>query len=465
VTLLRPTRRSRSFLVAFGLTSVVVLGSAPAWAGSGGSGGKITICHRTHSTTNPYRRITVSISAANGSSTNDHTHHTGSVFDAGYAYPPNAKVWGDVIPNNLNWSVAGQALYNGAGCGLMTAQEFYNVEVEAGEDPAAVIADLAEQGADTDAGVVFTDLTYTGTDPTYGGTTGGTSGGTTTGSTGGDPTTGSTGGDPTTGSTGGDPTTGSTGGDPTTGGSTGDPTTGSTGGDPTTGSTGSSTGGSTGGSPPTSPPADASVVRHALAYLDLDADGTRDGGEPGLPGLRITRGGALGPTPDAAGRAVLVLAGPSGHATLQPPSGLALVASSGGSTLEVPTSRDPLWWGLRGAEELDVDSATLPGLPQEGTVPVTWVGPDGELGTADDVHPVVPVHGGNVVAAGLPSGQYVLGGGSVTLGSGTGAGAGEAGSRHLPFTGLPLGAAARLAALLLVAGAALVRLAGSRRTT
>src|SRR4051794_13675965 len=133
-----------------------------------GPGGKETICHRTHSTTNPYRRISVSNSAVNGSGGNDHTHHWGPLFDPNYAYPPNAKVWGDIIPlgsgnqTGVNWTTAGQAMFT-AHCGDMTSQEFYNTEREAGVARDVIVADLLEQGADGDDSTAFTTMHYSGT--------------------------------------------------------------------------------------------------------------------------------------------------------------------------------------------------------------------------------------------------------------------------------------------------------------
>ncbi|MEY4157689.1 MAG: hypothetical protein RL743_184, partial [Actinomycetota bacterium] len=60
---------------------------------------KVTICHRTRSVTNPYRRITVSRNAVVRNA--GHGDHTGGVFNttAGY-YNTNPKNWGDIIPSN-----------------------------------------------------------------------------------------------------------------------------------------------------------------------------------------------------------------------------------------------------------------------------------------------------------------------------------------------------------------------------
>ncbi|MBV9292061.1 MAG: hypothetical protein JO222_06390, partial [Frankiales bacterium] len=60
------------------------------------NGDKVTICHRTNSNKNPYVQITVSVNAVDGKKKNDHSHHTGPVWD------PTLKAqhikWGDIIP-------------------------------------------------------------------------------------------------------------------------------------------------------------------------------------------------------------------------------------------------------------------------------------------------------------------------------------------------------------------------------
>lgn len=91
---------------------------------------RVTICHRTHATTNPYRMITVSTSSivgslAAGSPIRGHGKHATDArrydpplygtFDPNKNYAPNAKLWGDIIPpfednstggifEGLNWS-------------------------------------------------------------------------------------------------------------------------------------------------------------------------------------------------------------------------------------------------------------------------------------------------------------------------------------------------------------------------
>ena len=89
---------------------------------------KVTLCHRTNSETNPYVRITVSISSVVKSS--GHDGHNGPVFRAGLKA---AKIkWGDIIPSftyttksgssatyaGRNWP-AGSAIFN-AGCSTPT---------------------------------------------------------------------------------------------------------------------------------------------------------------------------------------------------------------------------------------------------------------------------------------------------------------------------------------------------------
>src|SRR3954463_11465468 len=89
---------------------------------------KVTICHRTHATTNPYRRITVSQSAiTRNHGHGDHvvTNGNPAVYDSTFTYASNNKLWGDVVPggdaagapyngaNNIatNWTTAGKALF------------------------------------------------------------------------------------------------------------------------------------------------------------------------------------------------------------------------------------------------------------------------------------------------------------------------------------------------------------------
>lgn len=175
---------------------------------------KVTICHRTHATTNPYRLITVSTSSivdANSAPNGHALHNTdrrrletdgpAGVFRPTYAYPSNAKYWGDIIPpfqdratggiyEGLNWSWATPAnsasgdisatnkVFNDAEFGTavstggstdgnaavafctdvsksrLSAKTFYDKERDSGVDKTEVLADLDEQAADEDASVL-----------------------------------------------------------------------------------------------------------------------------------------------------------------------------------------------------------------------------------------------------------------------------------------------------------------------
>jgi hypothetical protein len=143
------------------------IGPQPAAAASG----KITICHRTHSTTNPYRRITVSQNAVTNSRHGGHSVPNGSanpaVYDSTYSYAPNNKVWGDIIPGStsggsayngsngiaLNWTTAGIAAFSNF-CAPLSARAFYDVELAAGVAPADIVADLNDQAANEDAALL-----------------------------------------------------------------------------------------------------------------------------------------------------------------------------------------------------------------------------------------------------------------------------------------------------------------------
>lgn len=164
------------------LASVLSLGLAFASVGAAEASPrtnlKVTICHRTHATTNPYRQITVNMASivGNGNSGNghgdttpgggqddplvtaDHSHNpyltaAGSVFDYSYSYPANHKQWQDIIPPftyvpangnpgsfaGLNWTDLGKAIYYGytynghnySGlCTKMSAKDFAQKEYE-----------------------------------------------------------------------------------------------------------------------------------------------------------------------------------------------------------------------------------------------------------------------------------------------------------------------------------------------
>lgn len=134
----------RGLLFTFVLVSgFTLLPAASASAAANKASAKVTICHRTHATTNPYRQITVSInSVIKNNGHDDSTHNKDGdadfpkygdntpvyVFDPEYTYTPNAKMWGDIIPAffyddngtkkyfpGRNWSEKGKAIYYGLG--------------------------------------------------------------------------------------------------------------------------------------------------------------------------------------------------------------------------------------------------------------------------------------------------------------------------------------------------------------
>ena len=136
---------------------------------------KVTICHRTNATTNPYRLITVSSNSFNRA--NGHTRHDNRnandqypPFDPTVTYPNNAKNWGDIIPGGdsdgtpfngsnsfaQNWTAAGKAfmLANGANkalCRKMSAKDFFDIEKAAGTPEAEILEDLNDQGSSEDS--------------------------------------------------------------------------------------------------------------------------------------------------------------------------------------------------------------------------------------------------------------------------------------------------------------------------
>ncbi len=128
---------------------------------------RITLCHRTKSTTNPYRLISVSVNALNG-----HRNHTGAVWTASNA---NGDTWGDIIPGGdadanpfwvdadgskqgskaLNWSTTGKTFMvsggaNTAKCARMSAQKFYEIMKAANQTDTQIAADLEDQAANED---------------------------------------------------------------------------------------------------------------------------------------------------------------------------------------------------------------------------------------------------------------------------------------------------------------------------
>ena len=135
------------------------------------AGARVTICHRTRSTSNPYRLITVSNNAVNTAG-HGRTSHTGIVWNNTLA---NGGTWGDIIPGSDddgdkfwsdgsgvgtgdNWTADGKSFMLSGGanlskCTRMTAKAFYDLSVAAGVSVADIAADLNEQEANEDAAV------------------------------------------------------------------------------------------------------------------------------------------------------------------------------------------------------------------------------------------------------------------------------------------------------------------------
>ena len=95
-------KRTRGQVIAGALASVLVLAAIPALGivpsgflsiASAARAEKETICHATHSASNPYRRITISKNAVNRST--GHKIHNSATWTSAST---NGGSWGDGIP-------------------------------------------------------------------------------------------------------------------------------------------------------------------------------------------------------------------------------------------------------------------------------------------------------------------------------------------------------------------------------
>ncbi len=187
--------------VVLAFATVAVSIDGPSVAAPSQPSSKVTICHRTHSVTNPYRRITVAQSSIIGGANSKHGSSNGAhnqwsvsrfgnsltqapsvnVFSPSHTYTPASdKKWGDIVPNvdvsgnaisgnfpGLNYSGDGLAIYNGTGgfagiCRALTPAQFVQAEIDSGyyqalypnKTPAEIeqeiMAELQEQEANED---------------------------------------------------------------------------------------------------------------------------------------------------------------------------------------------------------------------------------------------------------------------------------------------------------------------------
>lgn len=97
-------------------------GGTSAGASGGNGGGKpatVTICHATDADNHPYVELTVDQSAVDGNGANDHTLHTGPLWQPG---DQAARVtWGDIIPPNPTIGYPGSEAYLAGGDAWLSA--------------------------------------------------------------------------------------------------------------------------------------------------------------------------------------------------------------------------------------------------------------------------------------------------------------------------------------------------------
>ncbi|WP_150117046.1 hypothetical protein [Arthrobacter sp. ERGS1:01] len=111
---------SATAAIALGFAGLAALIAVPASAAPGAT--KVTICHADANVKKPYGPGPITVDSnsfkKNGGGPAGHATHTGPVFA-----PSMTSGWGDIIPPNpdlpagLNWTAAGQAIYNN-GCSV-----------------------------------------------------------------------------------------------------------------------------------------------------------------------------------------------------------------------------------------------------------------------------------------------------------------------------------------------------------
>lgn len=411
---------NRNKLVAIASASLIVSGLFTAGVSAqaapsnnhNSSPKKVTICHRTRSTTNPYVRITVSESSI-GNAANKHggskhdQYPSGSskpapnVFDRTKVYTPNQKKWGDIIPNvytdgtpftaagnSTNFTGLGLLIWNntGAGAGLcktMSARDLFESEKASGEvTDSQIWEDLSELEADEFASALSScggnfatcsnpsllgaaSVTTTTAAPAGGSTTtvaGGTSGGGTSG-----------------------------------GGTSGGATT---------------TTVALAGARPSLTAGKGGIT--ALVWVDGDRNGKKASDEPVFPGVTCTATGPGGVSKSA----VTFELGTVNFADLDPGEWTVTCEMVDDSLDQVYDSDGTVDWtvkltvkagefaeaqfGAAGTSSLDISGVGT------DSVFIKWSGGDGELDTDDDVVFEVKATDGRVSAAGLPAGKYAI---------------------------------------------------------